>query len=243
MASRHDGSGDRSTPHRHLPVGLRRGLFLVGLAATVVVAGLPAAADTPETGGDAGVTLTVTPSDNVSDGQTVIVTGTGFPPNASGLVRQCAGAVPDCDTFVASIFLTSPDGSIPPVYLNAQRVITTWTTTYNCSTQACSVVATAGGKSGRHHISIAGAGTVVPTSTTPSTIPTTSPTTTATTVTTVTTTPTTIPGTVTTTTAPPTGSNIICDILQALRGILGGLLAGVVDGLLSLFGCPPAPAG
>ena len=128
--------------------GLRQGLFVVGLAAALLVAGLPAGADTPETGLDPNVTLTVNPDDGLSDGQTVMVTGTGFAPNAAGLIRECAGsvAVPECDTVVSGIFFTDASGVIPPSPMTVKRVITTFTTTYNCGISACALVAAAGGK-------------------------------------------------------------------------------------------------
>ena len=228
--------------------GLRQGLFVVGLAATLVVAGLPAAADTPETGLDPNVTLSVNPDDGLSDGQTVTVTGTGFAPNAAGLIRQCAGSValPECDTVVSGIFFTDGSGVIPPSPMTVKRVITTFTTTYNCGISACALVATAGGKSSRHHISFAGAGTVPPTSS-PTTVPgvTTVPPTTApqqTTVPGVTTIP--PPTTVPPTTIQPPQENILCAIIRALGQALPSLLGGLADGLLRLLGCAPlAPAG
>ena len=136
------------------------------------MAGLPAGADTPETGLDPNVTLTVNPDDGLSDGQTVMVTGTGFAPNAAGLIRECAGSValPECDTVVSGIFFTDASGVIPPSPMTVNRVITTFTTTYNCGISACALVAAAGGKSSRHHISFAGAGTIPPTSS-PTTVP------------------------------------------------------------------------
>jgi len=229
--------------------GLRQGLFVVGLAAALFVAGLPAGADSPETGLDPNVTLSVNPDDGLSDGQTVTVTGTGFAPNAAGLIRECAGSValPECDTVVSGIFFTDASGVIPPSPMTVKRVITTFTTTYNCGISACALVATAGGKSSRHHISFAAAGTVPPTSS-PTTVPgvTTVPPTTApqqTTIPGVTTIPppTTLPPP--TTIAPPQ-ENILCAIIRALGQALPSLLGGLADGLLRLLGCAPlGPAG
>ena len=231
-----------------LGAGSRRGLFVAGLAVAVLVAVLPAWAHTPETGLDPNVTLTVTPADGLSDGQTVTATGTGFAPNSSGLIRQCGGSVaaPECDTTIAATFITTATGAMPPTPVTVRRIITTWTTSFNCSTQACALVATAAGST-RHHIGFASAGTVsstTPTSSVPTTfvpttfVPTTFVPTTVSPTTAVPTTfgPTTIPPS---TTVPPTG-NLVCDILMALRGVLGGILSGLIDGLLAFFGCPPA---
>ena len=225
--------------------GLRQGLFVAGLAGALLVAGLPAGAHTPETGSDPTVTLTVNPDEGLTDGQTVTVTGTGFPANASGLIRECGGSValPECDTIVSGFFITDGAGAIPPSPMTVNRVITTFTTTYNCGVQACALVATAGGKSSRHHISFAGAGTVPPTTsatTVPgaTTVPTTAPgaTTVPTTVPGATTVPTTVPPS---TTIPPAPENLLCAIVRALGQALPGILGGLANGLLSLLGCAP----
>ena len=79
-------------------------------------------------------------------------------------------ALPECDTVVPGIFFTDGNGDIPSGPMTVNRVITTFTTTYNCGISACALVAAAGGKSSRHHISFAGAGTVPPTSS-PTTVP------------------------------------------------------------------------
>ena len=91
--------------------------------------------------------------------------GTGFPANTSGLIRECGGSVaaPECDTILSGFFITTATGDFPPTPMTVNRVITTFgSTTYNCSVQACALVADAGGKSSRHHISFAGAGTSHP---------------------------------------------------------------------------------
>jgi hypothetical protein len=216
---------------------------LVGLVVAVLVAGLPARADTPETGADPSVTLTVTPDDGVSDGTTVTVTGTGFPANASGMVRQCAGSVaaPECDTYVAANFIAGSNGAFAPILIQAQRTIHTFTVTHDCSAEACAMVAEAGGRSTRHHISILAPGMTVPPTTSP---PITSAPTTIAESTTVA--PTTTTATPPTSTAPPaTGlpqapaENVLCAILRAVGELLPGLLGGIVNGLLNLLGCAP----
>jgi hypothetical protein len=222
----------------------RRGLFLAGLAMAVLVVGLPASAHTPETGADPTVTLNVTPSDNVSNGESVTVTGFGFPIFTDGAIRQCGGpaAAPQCDPLIVGQFRTASTQHLPPTLVVARRYINTGTTTFNCGAQQCFFVATAGGKSSQHHISILGAGTSSipdgPTSTSPTTSATTVPTT-ATTAPTETTIPipSTAPSATTTTAVPQAG--LLCDLLGALRRALGGFLGGLLDGLMNLFNCPP----
>lgn len=146
----------------------RGSLALAGLVVAVLVGVLPAFGDTPETGSDPNVTLTVTPSDFLSDGQVVTVTGTGFAPNTAGTIRQCGGtiAAPQCDLTVTASFVTTASGEIPPTSVTVERIIDTGTTTFNCGVQACALVATAGDRTSQHHIRMAGAGTSVPTTTT-----------------------------------------------------------------------------
>jgi hypothetical protein len=219
----------------------RRGLFLVGLALAVFVVGLPASAHTPETGLQAGVTLTVTPSDNVQNGESVTVTGFGFPVFTDGVIRQCGGTVaaPQCDPLVVGQFRTGSTHHLPPTLVVARRYIDTGSTTFNCGAQACAFVATAGNATSQHHISILGAGTssVIdgPTSTSPTTSATTMPT--ETTVATPTTVPTAT--TIPTTTTTVVQAGLLCDLLGALRRALGSFLGGLFDGLLNLFNCPP----
>ncbi len=230
---------------------MRRGLFAAGMAAAVMVAGLPAGAHTPESGLDPSVTLTVSPDDALTDGQNVWVSGTGFPANTAGLIRECGGSVaaPECDTVLSGFFITTATGDFPPTPMTVNRVITTFaSTTYNCSVQACALVADAGGKSSRHHISFAGAGTSTPT-TSATTVPGTTTAPGATTVPPQTTIPsnTTVPPPTTTppTTTPPTTTpplpipNLLCAILQPISNLLGGLL----NGLLAALGCPPPVVG
>jgi hypothetical protein len=236
-----DGRGGFSISE--MGVGLRRGLFAGGLAVAVLLAGLPAGADAPEHGLDPTVSLTVTPDDALGDGQSVMVTGTGFPPHASGLIRECGGsvAVPDCDLTLSGGFLTDGNGNIPPSPMSVDRVISNFTSSYNCGVQACFLVADAGGKSSRHHISFAGAGTVPPSSTTTSSPTTTPPTTIGggTTVPPQTTVPgaTTVPAGSTPATTVP--ENLLCVIIRGLGQALPGLVGTLADALLRLLGCAP----
>jgi|GEM_PF-5125966 len=227
-----------TTATRRVRPGVRRALLVAALASGVVVAALPAGAEGPETGLDPTVSLTVNPDHGLSDGQTVTVTGAGFPANTSGLIRQCAGSVslPECDTVVSGFFLTGPNGEISITPMTVQRVITTFNTTYNCAITACALVADAGGRSSRHHVSFAGAGTVPPPTTSPPTTtggPTTLPPPTTTPP------PTTVPPLIGPSTTTPVGENILCVIVRALGKALPGLLGALADALLRLLGCAP----
>ena len=88
---------------------MRRGITAAGLAVAVLVFVLPAFADTPESGSDPSVTLAVAPNDFVGSGQTVSVTGAGFPANTPGVIRQCGGPRP---RFIAKLMW--PHRSEPP---------------------------------------------------------------------------------------------------------------------------------
>lgn len=225
----------------------RRGAVVAGLAVAFLVAVMPALADMPETGANPGVTLTVTPDDLLSVGQAVTVTGTGFPANQGGVIRQCGGSIsaPQCDASVAGTFVTTATGEIPATSVAVKRLIDTGTTTFNCGVQACALVATAGDRTSQHHISILGAGTIVPSSTTTSTS-TTSPSVTSTSTIPTTTVPlstTTIPSattipTPTTTLVPPPVPTPVCDLLQTLLETFP-FLRGALDAVLTLLGCSP----
>ena len=211
-------------------VSSRRTFFLGGLAAVMLVAVLPAFADAPETGSDPVVTLTVTPSDFLSDGQAVTVTGTGFTPNTPGTIRQCAGPVtaPQCDPTVTASFVTTATGDVPPTSVTVERIINTGATTFNCGVQTCALVATAGDRTSQHHIRMTGAGTSVPTSSTSTSIATVPP-----------------PGSVPPASNPPVTftpvlpmAQLVCSILQALVEPFP-FLRDLFTSLLGLFGCPP----
>ena len=211
-----------------VPRGRRRGLALAGLTVAVLVAVIPASADTPESGGDPGVTLTVSPDDFVGNGQTVSVTGTGFPASTGGVIRQCGGssAAPQCDLAIAATFLTTDTGDIPATSVTVKRIIDTGTTGFNCGVQACALVATAGGRTSQHHISILGAGTLVPTSSSTSTSTSSTSTTTST-----------IPLPPPTTVVPPALPGGVCDAVRAALEPFP-FLRVFLDGVLSALGCP-----
>lgn len=200
-------------PVAALPRSRRRGLVLAGLAVAVLLTVLPAFADTPETGTDPAVTLTVTPSDGLSDGQVVTVTGTGFPAGTAGTIRECGGtaAAPQCDLTVTAAFVTTANGTIPPTSVTVERIIDTGTTTFNCGVQSCMLLASAGGRASQHHIRMAGPGTSIPSSSIPPT------------------------------SLPPLpvlqGHELVCTILQDLLQPFP-FVRGLITSLLVLFGCP-----
>ena len=209
---------DRRASHaypRRRPA-LRRSLALAGLVSVLLGVMLPAFGDTPETGPDPNVALTVTPDDMVSNGATVTVTGSGFPPNTPGVIRQCGGSAgaPQCDLDVAATFVTTASGDIPPTPVTVTRIVDTGATTFNRCVQACWLVATAGGRTSQHHVSVAAAGTVVPTSTPPTSTP-----------------PTTFPG------LPHLGS--LCGVLRAIIEPLP-FLRSLLEPVLSVLGCAPS---
>ena len=219
----------------------RRGLVVAaGLAVSLLTLVLPARADGPEWGTDPFVFMTVTPDDRLGDGQMVTVQAGPFPLFADVVVRECAPTAlgPQCDQAALASVNVGSSGNLGPLTVTVKRIINTGTTTFNCGVQACALVAFPNrGSWTQHHISFGSAGTSVPT-TTDTTAPTT---TSATTVpnSSTTTIGTTIPGPTTTTLLPPAGG-LLCDLFRALRDALGGFLAGLFDGLLNLFGCPPA---
>lgn len=199
------------------PIGRRRAV-LAGLVLSLLVVVLPAFGDTPETGSDPNVTLTVTPDDLLAPGQTVMVTGTGFPPSTAGTIRQCGlvAGTPQCDLDVAATFTTGPSGEIPATAVTVTRIIDTGSTTFNCGVQTCVLLATAGDRSSQHRFRILGAGTLLPSSTTAtsSTVP-----------------------TPTTTLLPSVPS--LCAVVQAILEPFPSL-RGILDTLLGFLGCRPA---
>ena len=154
-------------------------LLAVGLLALATVVGgwwalaLPAGAVSAEGPGLRGTEMvTVTPSDGLSGGQTVMVSGTGFLPNTSLAFNECKKVVrgySDCDpaTTRTAMTTTGPDGRFPPTpYQLTQTTvrIPSLNASLDCGVDNCSVgVGDVGGKTaGGHHISFAGTGTPIP---------------------------------------------------------------------------------
>ncbi len=211
----------------------RRGVIVGGLAVALLTLMLPVRADNPEWGPSPFVFMTVTPDDALSDGQMVSVQAGPFPLHGTATVRQCTAGPqgPLCDPAVLASVGTGSSGNIGPLTVAVKRVISTGSTTVNCGITPCSLVAfpDRGDEWTQHHISFAGAGTIVDPTTTSPTSPSTS---TAPPTSTVTTTPT--PTTSTTSVLSPL-SGLLCDLLRVLSDLLGGLL----DGLLTFLNCPP----
>jgi hypothetical protein len=164
----------------NLPRVYKRRLGVAGIVLVLLALMLPAFADTPQTGLDPSVTLTVSPSTGLADGQSVTVTGSGFPGSTVGTMRQCGGAVttPHCDLTTTTPFVTTAAGAIVPTAFAVKRIVNTGATTFNCGVQACAIVATAGAKTSQHQVRMASAGTVLTTSSTTSSVPSASSTTT-----------------------------------------------------------------
>ena len=229
-------------------MGGRRGGTLVGglaarwrrlgvavLAFALLTLMLPAFADTPQTGTDPSVTLTVIPSTGLSDGQVVTVTGSGFPGNSVGIIRQCGGTVtaPQCDPTTSTPFVTTAAGTIPPTAFATKRIVNTGATTFNCGVQTCFLLATSGPRSAQHQVRMASAGTVVtssssPTSTASSTTSTTASTTSSSTTTT------TVPATTTWTSSPVPTSVVAPNICTELRRTQRDAIAAI-DNLIATF--------
>jgi hypothetical protein len=212
----------------------RLGVAVLAFALLTLV--LPAFADTPQTGTDPSVTLTVSPSTALSDGQVVTVTGTGFPGNSVGIIRQCGGTVtaPQCDPTTSTPFVTTAAGTIPPTAFATKRIVNTGATTFNCGVQTCFLLATAGPKSALHQVRMAGAGTVVTTSpTTTSTVPATTSSTVSSTTTSSTTTST-VPATTTSTSSPVPTSIVAANICTELRRTQRDAIAAI-DTLIATF--------
>ncbi len=208
------GMGDERSKHgnRHLRVGRRRGLVVAGLVVALLAVVIPAFGDTPESGPDPNVTLTVTPDDFLgAPEQNVTVTGTGFPPNTPGVIRQCGGTAgaPQCDPDPVGSFVAGASGQLPPTAVTVVRTIDTGTTTFNCGVQMCFLVATAGTASSQHHIRFAGAGTIVPTSSS---------------------------STTTTTIAGVPDLTPLCGLLQTILAPFS-FLGGLLDDVLAMLGC------
>ena len=230
-------AGNRETVLSGLSPGWRR-LGIAGLALVLLTLVLPAFADTPQTGADPSVTLNVSPSTGLADGQVVTVTGAGFAPGTVGTIRECAGTLtaPQCDLTTITPFVTTAEGTIPPTAVAVKRVVNTGATTFNCGVQACALVATAGAKSAQHQIRMAGAGTVVTTSPTTSTGPTTTTSTGSSTTSSTTsssTTTSTVPATTTTSSPVPT-SIVAPDICTELRRTQRDAIAAI-DSLIATF--------
>lgn len=90
--------------------------------------------------------VTASPASGLSDGQSVTVTGTGFPAGAVIAVSQCRGTSTCTDTLTKAT--VGANGGFTAAYtVRKQFTATDWSTgtgstvTVNCATQQCQLVA------------------------------------------------------------------------------------------------------
>src|SRR5262249_41169349 len=107
-----------------------RGLA-VAILAGCVVAGAPAAAVGAAVRGGTATTLTVTPSTNLKDGQSVTVTGAGYPANVTTDLVQCEQSV-GCDFSNLQLQQTDDSGGYTTTY-DVRRILTLDSGTVDCA--------------------------------------------------------------------------------------------------------------
>jgi Neocarzinostatin family len=113
----------------HVPAA-GRGLQLAGLAMLALAGVLIAVAGTPLPAlAVSGPSATVTPSSAVTDGQTVTISGSGFPADRTIQVEECAGTVdnpPPDNTFCDGVTLdSSTDTDDQGAYVNTAYTVYT----------------------------------------------------------------------------------------------------------------------
>ena len=211
--------------HSRGPLGLRLSTLVIGAVLGLVAIMLPAFGDTPESGPDPRVTLTVVPDLLSGPTSNVTVTGSGFPPNTAGVLRQCIANLSECDETLVVAFTTTSSGNIPPTTVTVKRVVDpAGPSSFNCGIEVCALVARAGNAVSQHQIRFAGAGTV--------TVPSTSTSSTSTSTTSTSTT-----STSTTSTTVPTGLTTVCPILRTLAAAFP-FLAPILGNVAVALGCP-----
>jgi hypothetical protein len=133
-------------------------------------------ADTPEGGGTAGVTLTVTPSDNLTANQTVHLTGTGWGiPGPSASILLCDAGPVHCreSNLNGQQLPISPEGTITTDVSVPTSFTTPQAQTVNCLTTQCFLRASAtNGRAAQHHVSFQGGITSTSSSSTSTSSPT-----------------------------------------------------------------------
>ena len=93
-----------------------------------------ASADTPESSPQyPEATLNVTPSDNLTDGQSVTAVGTGFDPNVTGQFYQCT----DFCSPVIGTFTTDSSGSFTTTVTVSTTLVNQLGNTVDCRVTAC----------------------------------------------------------------------------------------------------------
>lgn len=144
-------------------------MFVVATLALVLLTGAPAGAATAEGPGLLSKEyVTVTPSDNLSAGQTVMVSGRGFLPDKHLAFNECKAVIrgySDCDptTTQTNMVTTAADGTFPPTpYVLAKTTvhIPSLNADLDCGVEKCAlgVGDPAGQTAGAHHISFGGTG-------------------------------------------------------------------------------------
>ena len=113
-----------------------------------------ASADTPETGrGTPGTFITVTPSDNLVDQQTVQVSGTGFEPMDFLTLLECStGPRPLC--IVVGSTQADASGNFGPVPVTLSRTYATDAPPADCLATPCYLLA-GGTRLATHHLTFA----------------------------------------------------------------------------------------
>ena len=136
-------------------VNRRRRAVLALLITFCVGATASASADTPESSPQfPDTTLNVTPSDNLTDGQSVTATGTGFDPNVTGQFYQCADGF--CSPEIGE-FTTDSFGSFTTTVTVSTTFVNQLGDTSDCRVTAC--VLFAGERVGaEHHLTFAAPG-------------------------------------------------------------------------------------
>jgi Neocarzinostatin family len=134
------------------------GAVLILIGAAVLTP--PAVATSPE-GQTPGVTVTVTPSDDLSSTQSVQVSGAGFAASQTITLEECilsTGSIGDCGVSALGSTSTNASGSFGPVTVSVTRTLnTTSSGSAHCRIQSCVVRAVdLGTHSAFHHISFAG---------------------------------------------------------------------------------------
>jgi hypothetical protein len=94
----------------------------------------------------AAAAVTASPSSGLADGQSVTVTGTGFPAGAEVAVSQCRENT-TCTDALATVTVGADGSFTAPYTVHKQFTATDWSTgtgtpvTVDCGTQACQLVA------------------------------------------------------------------------------------------------------
>src|SRR4051794_3076854 len=114
---------------------IRRYTSVVAVVAVLAVGAVSAAFASgaeSDPDGDPNVSITVSPSDNLVDGQAVSVTGTGFQTSTAGSLRVCNTAEARICSAALVAVTTSPTGNLGPINVNVPKSFTSGTDSVNC---------------------------------------------------------------------------------------------------------------